>query len=96
MKTKDLYDCMLENSPVRKQYKGRLTQEQWQEIYQKYLLPEITLGFNARVMVKVFYCWFHENFLDLNHNLSITELWCLFVHNKVYNLEWDWEEKKWL
>ena len=70
-------------------------QEDWQEIYSRYMNVCDTCTF-------VLNDWNNE-YLDTNPKFPLdlstsefwTMLWCLFVHEVAYRLTWSWEEKKW-
>lgn len=74
-------------------------QEDWQRVYRKHK------GIQS---IDIVYSGMTEGLYQLcKHKMVVTEfptsipelytiLWCLFVSNEVYGLEWDWKEEKWL
>ena len=68
-------------------------QEDWQEIYLKHKPEDKEIEKFTDVIYGHYECT-DLLFDDIIGNFNL--MWCLFVHKEVYNLVWDWEEKKWV
>ena len=38
----------------------------------------------------------HEQTEDIDLPDYLSQLWCVFVHDIMYGLEWDWQDSKWI
>jgi len=67
-------------------------QEDWQNIYSIKAPYDTQHAFNEII-------WFYkllDTEIALDYPRALTIAWCLFVHREVYNLEWDWDNSKWV
>lgn len=66
------------------------TPEDWQEKWFEKFRPRVSVMETFNNFYHAFYAH------DYSHNFTMQIMWCLFVHHEVYNLVWDWSNKKWI